>query len=152
MAKELKITSPEFENMGYIPKRYTCDGENISPPLHISNAPEETKSFVLIVDDPDAINMTWDHWIVFNIDKDTKRINEGEVPKSATQGLNDFEQYDYTGPCPPDTVHRYFFKLYAIDTILHLDADIKKDELIELIKDNIVDHSELVGLYKREEV
>lgn len=151
MAGKLKLTSPEFENMKYIQKKYTCDGKNISPPLNITDPPSETKSFMLIIDDPDAINMTWDHWIIFNIDKDTRKINEGEIPKGAVQGLNDFEQQDYSGPCPPNKTHRYFFKLYALDTIIHTDADIKKDELIELIKDNIIDHCELVGLYNRSE-
>jgi len=117
-----QITSPVFENNGFIPKKYTCDGVDINPQLLIANVPSETKSLALIVDDPDAPAGTWVHWVVWNISPQTHEIKENSVPNGANQGLNDFRKRSYGGPCPPSGTHRYFFKLYALDTILTLDV------------------------------
>ena len=108
-----QITSPVFENNGFIPKKYTCDGADVNPQLLIANVPARTKSLSLIVDDPDAPAGTWVHWVVWNIDPQTLEIKEHSVPNGANQGLNDFSKHNYGGPCPPSGTHRYFFKLYS---------------------------------------
>src|SRR5512144_42921 len=118
MGKELKkmsefrISSPVFAANGYIPARYTCDGNDVNPPLEIANVPAETKSLALIVDDPDAPVGMWVHWVAWNIDPATREIAEDAVPRNASQGKNDWKRNSYGGPCPPSGVHRYFFKLY----------------------------------------
>jgi len=147
--KGLTIKSPAFENKKEIPSKYTCDGEDINPPLIIENVPKGTKSLVLIVDDPDAPMGLWVHWILWNISPDTKEIKEGSVPKGAIEGINDFKKNEYGGPCPPFGTHRYFFKLYALDTILKLDKNSKKDDLEKAMKDHIIEKTEILGLYKR---
>ncbi len=113
--KELKITSPVFKNNGFIPKKYTCDGDNVNPPLKIGGVSEGTQSIVLIVDDPDTPMGTWDHRVVWNISH-TSKIEENVVP--GVEGVNDFRKHSYGGPCPPSGTHRYFFKVYALDTKL----------------------------------
>jgi len=144
--KELTITSPAFENNKLIPSKYTCDGDNVNPPLNIEGIPEETKSLVLIVDDPDAPMGTWDHWIVWNIPP-TNKIEENSIP--GTEGLNDFRKHSYGGPCPPSRTHRYFFKVYALDTKLDLDPNSRKKDVEKAMKDHILAKGELVGLYRR---
>ena len=116
----LKISSPAFGQNGYIPVKYTCDGDDVNPPLVIDNVPQNAKSVALIMDDPDAPAGTWVHWVVWNIDPKTKEIKDSYVPKGAQQGINDFRRHDYGGSCPPSGTHRYFFKLYALDTSLTL--------------------------------
>ena len=146
----LKISSPAFGQNGDIPVKYTCDGDDVNPPLVIDNVPQNAKSLALIMDDPDAPMGTWVHWVVWNIDPKTKEIKESSVPKGAQQGINDFRRHDYGGPCPPSGTHRYFFKLYALDTSLTLGANAKKADLQKAMKGHVTAESQLVGLYKRE--
>jgi len=145
----LKMTSPVFENNGNIPKKYTCDGKDVNPPLLIENVLANTKSLALIVDDPDAPRGTWVHWVVWNIDPQTGEIKEDSVPKNAKQGMNDFRKRDYGGPCPPSGTHRYFFKLYALDTVLNIGQDATKADLEKAMKGHIFEEVSLIGLYKR---
>lgn len=145
----MKIQSSAFEHNAQIPSKYTCDGENLSPPLSISEAPENAISLVLISDDPDAPAGTWVHWTLWNIDPKTKEIAENSVPKSATQGVTSFGENAYGGPCPPSGTHRYFFKLYALDTELNLDSSAKVLDLEKAIQRHILDQAQLIGLYKR---
>jgi Raf kinase inhibitor-like YbhB/YbcL family protein len=144
--KELTIVSPAFESNKSIPSKYTCDGDDVNPPLNIKGTPEETKSLVLIVDDPDAPMGTWDHWIVWNIPP-TNKIEENSVP--GTEGLNNFRRHSYGGPCPPSGTHRYFFKVYALDTKLDLNPNSRKKDVEKAMKDHILAKGELVGLYSR---
>jgi len=144
--KELRITSPVFENKGFIPQKYTCDGDNVSPPLKIGGIPEGTQSLVLIVDDPDAPRGTWDHWIVWNIPP-VEKIEEDSVP--GTEGLNDFNRRSYGGPSPPSGTHRYFFKVYALDTKLDLNPNSRKKNVESAMKGHILAKGEIVGLYRR---
>jgi Raf kinase inhibitor-like YbhB/YbcL family protein len=146
----LKITSSAFTHGQPIPKKYTCDGEDAHPPLSISEIPSGTKSFALIVDDPDAPGGTWTHWVVWNIDPGIISIDENVLPHGAEIGINDFEQLEYGGPCPPrGTPHRYFFKLYALDTMLGLSRGSSKELLEAAIEGHILDHAELIGTYAR---
>jgi len=144
--KELTIKSPVFDNNKSIPSKYTCDGDDVNPPLIIEGIPEGTKSLVLIVDDPDAPMGTWDHWIVWNIPL-TNKIEENSVP--GTEGLNDFRRHSYGGPCPPSGTHRYFFKVYALDTKLNLDSNSRKKDIEKAMKGHILAQGELIGLYGR---
>lgn len=144
--KDLAVTSPAFENDKSIPSKYTCDGDDVNPPLIIEGIPEETKSLVLIVDDPDAPMGTWDHWTVWNIPP-TSKIEEDSVP--GVEGLNDFRRHSYGGPCPPSGTHRYFFKVYALDTKLNLDSNSRKKDVEKAMKGHILAKGELVGLYSR---
>jgi len=147
---KMKITSQAFSHNSFIPKKYTCDGENISPPLIITEAPANAKSLVLIVDDPDAPAGTWVHWVVFNIDPTIKEIGENSVPAGAILGKNDFGKLDYGGPCPPSGTHRYFFKIYTLDTTLNLPEGTTKAEAEKSMEGHVLDKEELVGLYKKE--
>jgi len=144
--KELIITSPVFENNRFIPAKYTCDGDDVNPPLDIEGIPEGTRSLVLIVDDPDAPMGTWDHWIVWNI-RSAGKIEENSVP--GTEGLNDFGKHSYGGPCPPSGTHRYFFKVYALNTELDLNRNSRKKDVERTIKGHILAKGEIVGLYSR---
>ena len=144
-----QITSPVFENNGFIPKKYTCDGADINPLLLIANVPAGTKSLSLIVDDPDAPAGTWVHWVIWNIDPQTREIKEHSVPNGANQGLNDFRKHNYGGPCPPSGTHRYFFKLYALDAILTLDFNATKADVEKAMVEHIIAETRIVGLYKR---
>jgi len=140
------ITSPAFQNNGLIPTKYTCDGDNVNPPLNIKGTPKETQSLVLIVDDPDAPMGTWDHWIVWNISP-TEKIEENSVP--GTEGLNDFRRHSYGGPCPPSGIHRYFFKVYALDIKLDLHPNSRKKDIEKVMKGHVLAKGEIVGLYRR---
>jgi len=142
----MKITSPAFKNNELIPAKYTCDGENISPPLVIENIPDGTKSLALICDDPDAPMGTWVHWVVFDIEV-AGEIKENSIP--GKQGINDFRKKNYGGPCPPSGTHRYFFKIYALDTKLGLNEGISKKELEKSMNGHILQEAQLIGLYKR---
>ncbi len=147
---DMTITSPAFKNFERIPKDYTCDGEDINPPLDFSDIPEETQSLVLIVDDPDAPFGTWDHWIVTNIDPTTTGVAPNSVPAGGTQIMNSFGKLEYGGPCPPPGKdHRYFFKLYALDTLLDASSIQDKPTLLAFMKNHTLASSELVGLYSR---
>ena len=145
----MKISSPAFENNQFIPVKYTCDGENINPPLKIEDVPEGTKTLALIVDDPDAPMGVWSHWVLFNIDPSVQFIEENSYPEGAIQGLNDFKKHSYGGPCPPSGAHRYYFRLYALDTILDLSSEATRENVLKTIKDHILASAELMGLYQR---
>jgi len=145
----MKISSPAFENNQFIPVKYTCDGEDINPPLQIENVPKEAKSLVLIVDDPDAPIGVWSHWVLFNIDPSVQFIEENSFPEGAVQGLNDFKKHSYGGPCPPSGTHRYYFRLYALDTILDLSSKATREDVLKAIKDHVLASAELIGLYQR---
>jgi len=144
--ENLIITCPAFENKKPIPRKYTCDGDNVNPALNISGVPEATKSLVLIMDDPDAPMGTWDHWIVWNIPP-TNKIEENTVP--GVEGMNDSRKHSYSGPCPPSGTHRYFFKVYALDTKLNLAPNSRKKDVEKAMKGHILAQGELVGLYSR---
>ncbi len=145
----LKITSMAFGHNDMIPAKYTCDGADVVPPLAIEGVPENAKSLALIVDDPDAPRGTWVHWVVWNIDPKTAAIAEGSVPKGAQQGMNDFRKLAYGGPCPPPGTHRYFFKLYALDTLLNLGKGATKADLEKSMKGRILAQTEIIGRYRR---
>ena len=145
----MKITSPAFQNNDTIPKKYTCDGDNVNPPLEISEVPVNTQSLVLIMDDPDAPVGTWVHWTIWNIDPKITKIEENSVPIKAVEGKTSFGNTGYGGPCPPSGIHRYFFKLYALDIKPDISSSSKKDKLEETIKNHILDYAEIIGLYSR---
>jgi len=142
----MKLTS-DFEHEGMIPEKYTCDGANIAPILEISDVPENTKSFALIVDDPDAPVGLWVHWVLYNLPSDTRTIDENNLPNGTTAGMTNFGFTKWGGPCPPDGMHRYYFKLYALDKELNLPAGLNKKQLEEAIKDSIIEKTELMGRY-----
>lgn len=145
----LKIASSAFGHNERIPVKYTCDGADASPPISIEGVPETAKSLALIMDDPDAPRGTWVHWLVWNIDPKIKEIAEGKVPSGASLGMNDFRRLDYGGPCPPSGTHRYFFKLYALDTVLGLKQGAAKAELEKAMHGHVIAQAELIGLYSR---
>lgn len=143
------LTSPAFAAAGAIPQKYTCDGANINPPLKISNAPAGTKSFALVMDDPDAPRGPWIHWVKWNIPPTTTEIAEGiEPPGRSGQGTGG--QTNYQGPCPPDREHRYFFKLYALDRELNLTEGSGKNLLEKAMADHLLGQTTLFGRYNRQ--
>ncbi len=149
----MKLTSTAFGHQEKIPSKYTCDGANISPPLSISDVPSQAKSLVLIMDDPDVPKRLrkdgmWDHWVVFNIPASLTEIKEGEEPEG-THGIGTSNNLDYNGPCPPDREHRYFFKLYALDTELKLPEKVKKQQVEKAIEGHVLAKTELMGRYER---
>ena len=144
----MKITSPAFEHGEEIPSEYSCDSSDISPELNIEGVPENTKSFALINDDPDAPGGTWDHWSVFNIPTHVTKIERGREP-DAVAGKNSWGRTGYGGPCPPSGTHRYFFKLYALDTYLDLEEGSTKEDIEASMAGHIIDSAELMGTYKR---
>lgn len=145
----MKISSSVFQNNQMIPSKYTCDGENINPPLLVSDVPKETKSLALIMDDPDAPMGTWVHWTLWNVSPETKEIAQGSIPQGAIEGSTSFGRPGYGGPCPPSGTHRYFFKLYALDINLDLHASIDKAKLESAMEGHIIAKAELIGLYSR---
>ena len=142
----LAVKSPAFENNKLIPSKYSCDGEEVNPPLTIEGAPAGTKALALIVDDPDAPRGTFDHWVVWNISP-TGKIEENSVP--GIEGVNSAGQRVYVGMCPPSGTHRYFFKVYALDTKLDLNPNSKKKDVEKAMQGHILAKGELVGLYHR---
>jgi len=138
-----------FNNHEKIPVMYTGDGEDINPSIDILGAPSNTKSFALIVDDPDAPKGDWVHWIVFNIPPSISRIEEDSVPKEALLGINDAKILKYHGPAPPYGVHRYFFKLFALDCMLELNEGASKQDILHAIEGHAIDKTELIGVYGR---
>ncbi|MGD0230200.1 MAG: YbhB/YbcL family Raf kinase inhibitor-like protein [Syntrophorhabdales bacterium] len=144
----MRISSPAFTENSKIPKQYTCDGQDVSPPLTITGVPEGVASLALIVDDPDAPVGTWVHWVVWGINPATREIKEGSLPKGAVQGINSFRKNDYGGPCPPSGSHRYFFKLYALDKAVILDPHATKADLERTMKGHIVAQAETMGRYR----
>jgi Raf kinase inhibitor-like YbhB/YbcL family protein len=146
------LRSSAFVNGGKIPSLYTCDEKDINPQLEWSDAPENTKSFVLIMDDPDAPGGIWDHWIVYNIPSNITELKENigtDLPMGTKQGRNSWGKNRYDGPCPPDREHRYFFKLYALDISLNEQEGLSKIRVEEIINDHILAKAELIGSYKR---
>ncbi len=155
MVDKLTLTSSVFAEGQPIPKKYTCDAENASPPLKWSGAPSNTRSFALIVDDPDAPAGTWVHWVLYNIPASLVELPEG-VPASdnvlngAAQGRNDFRQVGYGGPCPPrGSPHHYDFKLYALDTVPTLKPGASKADLLRVMEGHILAQGQLSGTYRR---
>lgn len=144
----MKLTSPAFTHNGVIPSEYTCDGNDLSPPLVISDVPANAKSLALIMDDPDAPVGTWDHWVVFDISPSTTQIPKGTEPQG-TAGRNSWGRKGYGGPCPPSGTHRYFFKLYALDTKLNLSEGATKKDLEKAMQGHIIAQAQLMGTYKR---
>ena len=145
----MKIESTAFGQNGKIPTKYTCDGNNISPPLAFSGIPKKAKSLALIVDDPDAPMGLWVHWLMWNITPDTLTIGEGNIPRESVEGTTSYLATHYGGPCPPDREHRYFFKLYALDVELELPKESVKEQLEEAMMEHVLDKAELIGLYNR---
>lgn len=153
----MKLSSSAFRHNEPIPAKYTCDGENVSPPLSISGAPQGTKGLVLIMDDPDAPRGTlrpgsgqaWVHWVVLNLDPATAEIAEGSTITAAQLGMTSFGKPGYGGPCPPSGTHRYFFKLYALDITLTLPPNAGAAELLAAMEGHAISQTELIGLYER---
>ena len=154
----LVLKSAVFTEGGVIPLRHTCEGDDVAPPLEWDGIPDNAKSLVLIVDDPDAPDpeapkMTWVHWVVFNLPPDVRGLPEGAtaemLPVGTEQGLNDWQKIGYGGPCPPIGRHRYFFKLYVLDTVLEgLDSPTKAD-VEAAMQGHVIEKTELVGTYKK---
>jgi len=151
----LEITSSAFGPNGLIPKKYTCDAEDLSVPLRWSDPPVTTKSLALISDDPDAPMGTWVHWVLYDLPAETRELKEGLstaeiLPNGAKQGMTDFKRVGYGGPCPPPgPFHRYFFKLYALDTQLNLPPRNTKAQLLKAMEGHILAEGELIGRYRR---
>lgn len=151
-----QLASAAFDSNGEIPRRHTCQGEDLSPALSWSGMPEGTKSLALVVDDPDAPDpaapkLVWVHWVAYNLPAETTSLPEGvkALPKGALEGLNDWKKPGWRGPCPPIGRHRYFFRLYALDTKL---ADLhrpSKQRLLETMKGHVLATAELVGTYEK---
>jgi Raf kinase inhibitor-like YbhB/YbcL family protein len=150
----MKISSPSFKHGDFIPRKYSCDGNDISPPLNWENVPDGTKSFALISDDPDAPMGTWVHWVIYNLPSDLRSLSE-DIPKNkqlengAMQGITDFRRPGYGGPCPPGGTHRYFFKLYALDALLNLGPGASKVGVVKAMQGHIIAQCELMGKYRR---
>jgi Raf kinase inhibitor-like YbhB/YbcL family protein len=146
----MELTSPAFESGTPIPKRFTCEGANVSPPLAWTAVPEGTRSFALVVDDPDAPGKTWLHWTAWDIPGDARRLAEGEAPRA--QGTNDFRKTEYGGPCPPrgHGAHRYFFRLYALDRPLTLPSGATRHELEKAMEGHVLGKAELMGKFWRD--
>src|SRR3989338_4818741 len=148
----MKITSDSFKSNGNIPSKFTCDGDNVNPNLRFEDIAENSKSLVLIMDYPDAVpvaGFVWEHWLVWNIDPNTEEISENSVPREAVEGRNSRGKNSYGGPCPPDKEHRYYFRLYALDTVLDISRNSQKKDIESAMKGQIIDRAELVGKYKR---
>ena len=150
----MELKSLAFEAGDLIPAKYTCDGSDVSPPLSWSDAPSGTQSFALISDDPDAPRGTWVHWVAWNIPATSRSLDEGlpkqdSLPNGMKQGTTDFRRVGYGGPCPPSGTHRYFFKLYALDTSLSLPSSTTKAALEKAMQGHILKQGELMGVYRR---
>ncbi len=145
----MKISSPAFKNGGNIPFKYSCEGENINPEIDIENVPEGAKSLVLIIDDPDApIGGVWTHWILYNIPTDTTKIEENSAP--GRQAISTSKQKGYIGPCPPgNETHRYFFRLYALDTSIEESDGLTREKIDRKILEHVISTAEIMGYYTR---
>lgn len=146
MAKHLTIGSVAFSQGGHIPKKYSCEGEDINPPLEVSGFPKETKTLAIIVEDPDAPRGIFDHWVAWNIEPNEPIAENSNV---GTSGRNSFGKTGYGGPCPPSGSHRYYFKVYALDTLLNLPAESEKKQLQEAMEGHILASGELMAHYKK---
>lgn len=151
----MRLASPVFEHEKNIPERYTCMGEDISPPLDINDIPSEAKSLVLICDDPDAATdpngpgHDFDHWVLWNIHPRISSIHENSTPANAMVGENSAGKQGYMGPCPPTGEHRYFFKLYALDTELDLPEESDKEDVEDALAGHVIAQTELIGTYQK---
>jgi Raf kinase inhibitor-like YbhB/YbcL family protein len=154
----LELTSTAFAAGKIIPKKYTCEGDDRSPPLAWNGAPDGTRSFALIVDDPDAPDpaapkMTWVHWVLYNVPSSATSLGEsassGALPAGAVEGRNDFKRVRFGGPCPPIGRHRYYFKLYALDTLLPASPALDKPGLLSAMQDHVLAQAELMGTYQK---
>lgn len=151
----MQMTSSAFKEGDMIPSKYTCDGLNVSPPLEWKDIPAGTKSFALIGDDPDAPMGTWVHWVAFNIPANMTGLDENlrpekEFKNGMRQGSNDWPRIGYGGPCPPSGTHRYYFKLYALDTMLDMKPGATKSQVLKAIKGHVLAEAQLMGKYKRQ--
>lgn len=159
MSNSLAFSEFPFASGESIPSEYTCEGANVSPSLKWTGGPEEAESIVLIVDDPDAPGQTFTHWVLFNLPGDAKRLpreveiesNFADADPEPQEGANDFGDIGYGGPCPPpgDGPHRYFFRLYALDTVLDLESGATKEQVTDAMDGHVLDHTELMGTYER---
>lgn len=154
-AMAFELTSNAFSQGDSIPAKYTCDGQDISPPLGWSDPPEGTRSFALINDDPDAPVGTWDHWVIYNVPSEARSLPEAvssdaELPDGSRNGQNSWRRLGYGGPCPPSGTHRYFFKLYALDTSLGLEPGAGKQQVLTAMEGHILGQAELMGVYSRQ--
>lgn len=150
----LALYSPAFPHGQAIPSRYSCDGEDLSPPLSWTGVPPTTETFALIMDDPDAPKGTWIHWVLYNIPAKQVGLPEGQpreatLPDGSIQGGNSWSRLGYGGPCPPSGTHRYYFKLYALDVKVTLPPGATKDQLLAAMKGHIVAETSLMGTYHR---
>ncbi len=150
---DIHLSSPAFQEGASIPSQYTCDGEDVSPPLSWDAVPE-ARSFVLICDDPDAPMGTWVHWVLYNLPPDALSLEgnvppQAKLPNGALQGVNDFRRIGYGGPCPPSGEHRYFFKIYALDSRLDLDAGATKAQVLIAMEGHVRAQGHLMGRYRR---
>lgn len=146
----MRIISSAFKDNEAIPAKFTCDGLNVNPSLEFLDVPEHAASLALLVDDPDAPGGDFVHWLVFNMDSNLNRIMENSLPDAATEGLNDFQANSYGGPCPPNGKHRYYFKLYALDTFIDLGSQATKADFLEAIDGHIIDTAQILGHYERQ--
>lgn len=153
----LKIESSAFADQGEIPRKYTCDGDDLSPPLRWSGAPRGTRSFALIVQDPDAPDpaapkMTYVHWVLYDLPADCSGLPEdvssAGLPPGTREGVNDWKRTGYGGPCPPIGRHRYYFRLFALDTMLGDLGKARRDDVEQALRDHTLDHAELMGTYQ----
>lgn len=144
----MRLTSPAFADGAEIPPKYTFDGENLSPPLRIEGAPAEAKSFVLILEDIDSPIGPFTHWVMWNIPPETVDIAEGESPAGAETGINGFGEVRYGGPCPPSGLHRYLFRLYALNEILEAASPDRRDQIEGDMEENTIAQTTLTGLYR----
>lgn len=154
-AKKMDVTSTAFKEGGDIPRQYTCDGDDISPPLAWTGTPSDTKSLVVIADDPDAPSGTWVHWVVYHLPPTVQSLAEKTPPdqilaNGARQGTNDFGKIGYGGPCPPSGTHRYFFKVYALNTTLDLPPGRKKADVEKAMQGHVLTDGQLMGRYSRQ--
>ena len=150
----LSLSSTAFKEGGKIPVKYTCDGQDISPPLELDEPPQQTRAFALIADDPDAPAGVFTHWVIFNIPSDSRKLAEAiptqvQLSSGALQGRNDFDRIGYGGPCPPrGSEHRYFFILYALDQTLDLSAGAREGQLRGAMQDHILAQTQIIGIYR----
>jgi Raf kinase inhibitor-like YbhB/YbcL family protein len=149
-----ELTSASFVHEESIPSKYTCDGEDVSPPLQWTDPPQGTQSFALIMDDPDAPVGTWVHWVLYGLPADARTLPEGVAPDAeltsgGRHGKNSWGRLGYGGPCPPRGTHRYFFELYALDVALEVDSGASKEQLLQAMEGHILAQAELMGTYSR---
>ena len=142
---KINISSPEFVGGGTIPTRFTCNGDDVNPPIIFDRVPGDSKSLVFVIDDPDAGNPPLNHWLVFNINPSTTNIEEDEIP-NALLGTNDFNELKYMGPCPMGE-HKYYFRVYALDTMLSLEEGVTRSEIDTAMKGRIIGQGEFTGVY-----